>query len=261
MTVHLATEDVVVEHHADDLEAATASEPHAYIEPYVPSPVVSKYDRRASGVRTEAPSDVAPQVAADPTDSTSKAVVAAADGLTPVSSAEPPPEPEAVTPEYVEPYVPAPIWNKYDRRASGAMSKSPRASEAAASEAADDDATDEVDAPAANPVVGKTAASPDPEEAPEPGTPAASSPSAAEEEPAIESITVDLTDDGVEPAPVPAAPSIYDRELREIEEREKEARAAAAAAAAAVDPFADSDGLTYWQRHSARLPRIEDQDD
>jgi hypothetical protein len=200
MTVTLPADDddtVVVEHH---------EEPEAdHAEPQVSEPASSKYDRRASSARA-APSDETANVAS--TDEESESVtestgVEHTEGVVPVSSSAVPAASEA--PDYVEPDVPEPAFNKYDRRAS----------------AASEDAAADVDV-------------------------------------AVEQVEIDLTDDATPDPSLPAFVSIYDQQ---IQQEEAEAAARRAATAVKPDPFAAEDGLTYWQRHSANLPRLEEESD
>lgn len=121
--------------------------------------------------------------------------------------------------EYVEPYVPMPSGSKYDRRASGAAAEP---TDGAVESAEMDGAL------------------------------------TADREAQTEQIEVDLTDEALPLPPAPVVESVYERELRELEERASAARAAAPERA---DPFVDPDGLTYWQRHSAHLPRLEEESD
>ena len=190
---------------------------------------------------------------------------------------------------YVEPYVPIPSWNKYDRRASGAQAESPDSGKGAVRPegAADPAAGDpEVRAEPAqrhpkDSLVAVSSADvvvPDPvaSEYVEPYVPmpssdkydrrasgAATEPSQVSDTPVAEAplpterIEVDLTDEAL-PVPSAAVESVYERESRDLEAR---AAAARATTAERPDPFANSEGLTYWQRHSANLPRLEEQSD
>jgi hypothetical protein len=216
-------DSVVVEHHDESASG--------YVEPDIPVPTTNKYDGRASGARAQ-PGDAENELsgsdgADEPVETDPIHPVIAESSAAVVE--------EGSAPEYVEPYVPMPSSSKYDRRASGA------------------------------------AAEPS-ESVPESAIPGTELPIGAElstgAELTIERVEVDLTNaervevDFTDTAPAipsapPAALSVYERQLQEAEER----AAAARVATEAPDPFENVDGLTYWQRHSANLPRLEEQSD